>query len=338
MGYKLTSVKCVGTAYAFLILSVNFTSAGLLQSIREAAVPKDMDYKLPVDENAQPTAVLPSTPQTVATPSASSVPAPQVPASQVPSTAVVTPAQESNLLSTLQSSLSKLSSAIQERADVAADRLDSKKCKAGDILCNSGFDLGTKVQNQMSTAIIKTFGTMMSEMVNSTISTGMGDFMAKHGSNNGETLAEEHKAMVAMAANVLQSVSSKVIKTFTFFIQLAISGTLQNLLHQLMKGVTSMYGQHQKSMSDLRTTALLNSHPSKIPKPSDLQGFGSLVNDDPIQTLLNAGALTSLSYPGFDLMSNLQSNLFSGDTNSLVKKRAATSILTPYGLITNKKK
>ncbi|CAL8093503.1 unnamed protein product [Orchesella dallaii] len=332
MGYKLTSIKCLGCAYAVLILSVNFTSAGLLKAIQEAAVPKDMDYKLPVEETPQNQPTQVSSLPTQAAPSVQSIVPPQV-----PSAAVVTPAEESNLLTNLQTSLSKLTSAIQDRADVAADRLDSKKCNAGDLLCNSGFDLGTKMQNQMSSAIIKTFGTMMSEMVNSTISSSIVDFMGKHGSNNGETMAEEHKAMVAMAANVLQTVSSRVIKAFTFFVQLAISGSLQNLLHQLMKGVNSMYNQHQKSMKDLRTAAILNSPPSKIPKPSELQGFGSLANDDPIQTLLNAGALTSLSYPGFDLMSNLKSNLFSGDTNSLVKKRVGTSILTPYGLITNKK-
>lgn len=40
MAYNLLSIKCFGCAYAVLILSVHFSSAGLLKAIREAAVPK----------------------------------------------------------------------------------------------------------------------------------------------------------------------------------------------------------------------------------------------------------------------------------------------------------
>ena len=298
-----------------------------------------MDYKIPL-ESADNGAGQPQQSDSVTSESA---PVPvAVPVSQ-DKPHVATPAEESSLLTTLQSSLSKLSTSIQDRADYAAGSYASKKvCKPGDVLCQAGAGFGignTHMKTELSKAVITSFGKMMSEMVNSTISRGLGEFMAAHGSSHGETIEEEHKAMVQMAANVLQTVSSRVIKSFTFFVQMAISGAMWDLFHQLMNGVTTAYDQHQKSMNEVRGAHALNSSPDKIPKPSQPQQQIF----DPIKTLLNAGALTALSYPssGFDLMGSLKSNLFTGDTNNLEKKGEATSnyiparVLTPYGLLPN---
>lgn len=281
-----------------------------------------MDYKIPAETYQIP----PPLPSTFVDKSVDPVPM------SLPHSNVVTPAEESSLLTTLQNSLSKLSAAIQERGDVAASSVKKKTCKPDDFLCNSGLlNLeSTHMQGQLSKAVIKSFGTMMSDMVNTTISKSLVDFMAKHGSANGETLADEHKAMVQMAANVLQSVSSRVIKSFTFFIQMAISGAMWDLFQQVTDGVTSAYDKHQRTMSDMRAAAVINSPPEKFPKPSQPQ-----TEFDPFKILLNAGALTALSYPGFDLMGSLKNNLFTGDHNNLVKKRAASvpPVLTPFGVL-----
>lgn len=286
-----------------------------------------MDYQLPVEAETSPSVQVEAT---AAAPLEASANISSSPADS----AVVTPAQESNLFANLQTSLSKLSSAIQERADVASTFSEQKVCKPGDFLCLSGISSGSnQMKNEFSKAIVKSFGTMMSEMVNTTISRGLVDFMAKHGSAHGETLGEEHKAMIQMASGALQTVSARVIKSFTFFIQMAISGAMKDLLHNLMDGVTSAYMQHQKSMTELRSAAVLSGPPENIPKPSQPQ-----MEFDPVKTLLQAGALTSLSYPnsGFDLMSSLKSNLFMGDHNSLARKSGTSPVLTPFGVIHKK--
>lgn len=288
-----------------------------------------MDYKLPAVEPE--TSASEQIPGTVTAPSeptqdtVANVSSPQA------NSGVVTPAQESNLLANLQTSISKLSSSIQERADVASSFSEQKVCKPGDFLCLSGLSGGSnQMKNEFSKAVVKSFGTMMSDMVNKTISRGLVDFMAKHGSAHGETLGEEHKAMIQMASGALQTVSTRVIKSFTFFTQMAISGAMKDLLHNLIDGVTSAYMQHQKGMTELRSAAVLSGPPENIPKPSQLQ-----MEFDPVKTLLQAGALTSLSYPnpGFDLMSSLKSNLFTGDHNSLVRKSGTSPVLTPFGVI-----
>lgn len=95
--------------------------------------------------------------------------------------------------------------------------------------------------SEMTNAIVKSVATLMTEMLNTTISRSLDIVQKAQGSHDAQKEAEARAAMSAVGT-ALSTVSTKVIQGVASFVKVSLSGAMWDLFGNVMKAATGGVG------------------------------------------------------------------------------------------------
>jgi hypothetical protein len=158
----------------------------------------------------------------------------------------------------------------------------SSSCPPGDFVCLAERSIKTGVRNEMANAVVKSVATVMTEMLNSTLTRSLGDMILSARNSEDPQKAAEARQAMSMVTGALQTVSSKVIQGFAFFVKMSISGVMSDLFNQVM-----VAAKHSpQAIAEQSHTSTLST--IKVDNPVSLQGNKYFEYNTAGSTLSNA--------------------------------------------------